>query len=401
MVKKGADKIPLLFGWFIILAMLPQFLGFNGSMFDTLYKLVAVGTLTFIMVLKYNSGKISMFSIFYMLVSVINVSGTVLINNVSFFTEITALVTELLLLYILYEGVKDKFLTTVDAIHSFYKVIAYFMLVASIYNMIIHFNSLLHITSLTLYSSENMSSFFDNKNTYGVFLIFGSLAASILSINLKETKWSVFTLIFLINELMAMCRTAVLITSVLIVASLFISRGKKIKDAVLLTMVVAVVLILTKSVGVVNNFITNNLFSDTDSLEARNKLVECMLPLIRGKQFWFGYGNTNASSLALRFTGNRYYHNTYLKNAIVGGVINFALQILVILKSISYGFKCKKYDKNIGNLCLVSTMVYLIYAGVEAVVLLDTPVVSIMATMFIVSMPILFYNALSNEKSEL
>lgn len=401
MIKREKEKIPIYFGWFVIMAMIPQLLRFNGSTIDTLYKLVAIGILSALVVRRNNLWKVSRYFAFYLFGSVIGAIGTIVVNSNGVAGEMMPLIIEIILLYILYEGIKNESGISIDNIFSFYKIIVYFMFIAAVYNMIIHANSLIHMTSLSVYNSEEISSFFDNKNTYGVFLIFGSLAATILRINFKQTRWSIFTILFLINEMMAMCRTAIIISLVLISISFIINSDKKIRSIIVLFVLIAVLTIICNTNTEISNYITNNMFGSTRSLNSRTGFIENMLPLIRGEHFWVGYGNSNASKLAVQYAGNFYYHNTYLKNMISGGIVKLFLQMSLVITSINYGLKCRCYNRNIGNLCIISTAVYLIYAYVEAVVLLDTPVVSIMVTMFIISMPVFFYNALVYEKDVL
>ena len=255
------------------------------------------------------------------------------------------------------------------------------------------------ITSLTVYSTEDICSFFDNKNTYGVFLIFGTLAAIILKIVLKQQRWVAIAGLFVVNELMAMCRTALVLSMILIIISFLIDKKTRFQGFIALIFFIGLTVVLVRHNESAEYFLTNTLFGNYSSLEARNDYVENMLSLVKEDHFWFGYGNSNAMKLAAEYTGNAYYHNTYLKCLISGGVVKLALQILAIMLSIKYGLKNRVYNKTLGNLCLLSTCIYVIYSFVESVVLFDTPVVAIMTVMFIISIPILFYNASIYEKN--
>lgn len=398
MDKKRKETIPRYFGIFIILAMLPQLVGFNGFAIDSIYKLLILVWL-FIMTTELKTvGRVSYFTFVFIIFGVVGTIGTFAVNNTSIIEELYILLIGIILSIILVEStLKETTLRVVD-IEVFYKIFVYFVLVAAIYNMIIHFNSLLHITSISVYSAENVCSFFDNKNTYGVFLIFAVLASTILRIISREKRWLIFSCVFLINEMMAMCRTAIVLSLLMIAISFLTDKRKRIRNIVVFFgLLIFITIILANNVAI-NEYVFNNLFGSTESVDARNSYVESLLPLVKGVHFWFGYGNQGAAELAVQYTGNVYYHNAYLKELMMGGAIKLGIQIFALATSFKYGLKCRKLQKTIGNLCLLSTIIYVIYVFVESVILFDTPVVAIMAVMFIISMPILFYKSLINER---
>lgn len=398
MNKKRKKTVPYFFGIFIVLAMLPQIIGFNGSMVDSMYKLLLLAWLFIMTLASKNIGKVSYFTLIFIVVSLINTIGTLAINNISIVSEVYVFLIGIILSIILVESaLKENTLRFFDVL-VFYKIFVYFMLIAAIYNMIIHFNSLLHITSISVYNSESICSFFDNKNTYGVFLIFAVLASTILNIITREKLWLVSSGIFLVNELMAMCRTAILLSLILIAISFWVDESKKIRNAIVFSLLIITVVATLNTNDFVREYVLNNLFGSTKSIDARNSYIEALLPFARGAHLWFGYGNRGALELAAQYTGNVYYHNAYLKELMMGGIIKLGTQIFVLLTSFKYGFRCRKLKKTIGNLCILSTIIYIIYVFAESVILFDAPVVAIMAVMFIISMPILFYNSLIYER---
>lgn len=395
--NESKNKAPIYFGVFIVCAMLPQIVGFNGSVVDNAFKFVLIGILTILMVERDHIRKVSPYFCFFVLVSFIRGIATIIWNEAGIGSEIQSWIIEVLLVYIFYECVLHIQKIRKADIILFYKIFVYFMLIAAIYNMIVHFNSLLHITSLSVYNTDAICSFFDNKNTYGVFLLFGSLAAIILKILLGQQRWAIIAIIFVVNEMMAMCRTALVLSLILIIVSFIIDPNTRVQGIIVLIISLVTVGILINKNASINNFFVNTLFGNSKSLEARNDYVTNMLPLSRGMHFWIGYGNEKARTLAVQYTGNMYYHNTYLKCLMSGGIVKLVLQISAIFLSLKYGLKNRLYSKKIGNLCLLSTVIYIIYAFVESVILFDTPVVAITIVILIISMPILFYNTLIYE----
>lgn len=389
MIREYRGSIPYLFGVFVILAMLPQILGFNGTLIDDVFKIVLIGVL----ILKVSNSKFSRVTLFtgiYIILSFICTILIIICNDCSITTEVVNLIISILLVYTLIEAPQNTYSTSIDEIMSFYRLYAYFMTVACVYNMIINFNSLIHITSTSLYTSEAVSSFFDNKNTFGAFLMFGVLASSVLKILTKEKRWSLVSVVFLINEIMAMCRTGIVLSVVIIGLSFFADKQHRIKRIILLLILLSVVAMILSVNSKMNTFIFGTLFGSQTSMDARNRYVENLLPLAKGVHLWVGYGTSNALSLAQQYAGNQYYHNGYLKLLMSGGVFKCFQMFIAVAFSINCGFKCLRTDKSVGILCLISTAVFLIYNFAEAVLLFDKTVIAIVAVMFIISMPILF-----------
>lgn len=393
-------KTPTYFGILIVAAMLPQIMGFNGSTLDTVYKIVLITLILFLVNRNASFFIVSKYFAFYLFAKIICCCAVIIINDTSIRAELQSVIVSVLLLYLLYESAINVRNLQIENIEKFYRIIVYFMFAASLYNMIVHFNSLIHLTSLAVYNSENICSFFDNKNTFGVFLLFGVLAATILKILTNEVKWILFAGIFLVNELMSMCRTAIILSLLLIFISFFVNKEQRVKSIFLAIGIILAILLILHNNDSVSNYIFNNLFGNSNSVDVRNSYVENMLPLAKGAHLLFGYGESNASLLAGQYTGNQYYHNTYLKELISGGIVRLGIQISGIILSFFYGIKCRGYNKTIGNLCLLSTMVYLIYSNVESVSLFDSPVVGMMAVIFIISIPIMLYNSLVRMDTE-
>ena len=399
-MRGGLQKtIPYYYGVFIVLALLPQVLGFNGTIIDDVFKIALIGILLYRTSSLCRIRRVGAFTSVFLFVSIVDTLGIVIINDISILREGMNIIISILLVFVLVEPSLKTIYNEKNDILIFYKIYVCFILMASIYNMIVHYNSLFHITSLSVYNTNNICSFFDNKNTFGVYLIFGVLATTILKVITKQNKWSFISIIFLLNELMAMCRTAIILSVIMIVISFFVDNRNRIKNTTIFMCILFIALYLIFKNQTINRFIFETLFSSTTSLDARSGYIDSLLPFAKGTHFWFGYGNDGALELAKNYTGNSYYHNGYLKVMMSGGIIKLALELIAILFSVHYGKKCRRFDKCIGNLCLLSSFVYVIYIFAESVVLFDKPVVAIMAVMFIISMPVMFYNFLSNKGS--
>lgn len=391
------NKLPVYYAFFIIGALFPQIIGFNGSLLDSVWKIFIVGAISFFSHMDFL--KISRFGAIYIAILIFNQLGILIFNDEEIQSAAINLCMSILLLIVFFEYPKQIENIKLSNLLCFYKIYAYFILIACLYNMIVNFNSLINITSISVYGSEDICSFFDNKNSFGVFLMFGCLAATIMRYYSKEKKWLIIIVIFIINELMAMCRTAIIISVACLILSFVLSiNGISLRRILIVTCFIAAVTFVIAENEKINEYIFGNLFGSTKSLETRQNYVDNMYGLIRGIHIIFGYGTANAKKLAYEYTGNHYYHNTYLNIIISGGLINMILFITIIFHSIKQSFNIVKKNVSSGMICILSLMVYLVYAYVESVILFSTPVIAMVATIFVVSMPTLFGKSIFNKK---
>ena len=396
--KTTRERLPQYYAIFIVASLLPQILGFNGSALDTIWKLLVVGSLILMAHKSFTS--YSIYSLAYIFISLICQLCTVIFSNESLSGLVINTVFTALMIIVFYNYPSQVKRISLDDILLFYKIFVYFIVISCLYNMIIHPSKVMTITTISVYGSEDICSFFDNKNTFGVFLLFASLAAVILKYYTKQIRWTLLLGLIIINELMAACRTALVISFALLVASLLISKsGITVKRVIVTILVIILIFALLNNIGVFHTMF-EELFSSEDSMEERNNYITSMKPLIKGIHAIVGYGNDTAPRLAYQYTGNRYFHNTYLYILIVSGIVGLLLFASVLFISIKTAIKIGRHDKATALLCALSYAVYLVYAYVESAVLFDTPVISMVATIFVVSMPSLFLKAFSSKTHE-
>ena len=114
----------------------------------------------------------------------------------------------------------------------------------------------------------------------------------------------------------------------------------------------------------------------------------------------FGYGENKSSYLAFQYTCNRYYHNTYLHIMMIGGLVKLAFFVIILIYVLVTIGKLCRLDRQAGYMCFATVAAYLVYATIESVILFDTPVIAMLATVFVVSIPHLFLNAAERRMEE-
>lgn len=393
------NKTPTYYAILIILALIPQILGFNSTVIADVWKAVVLFAILVLISIKSRRITLTMIGIFYILFFVsINAINLIVDTNVGISTVIN-FGTGVLLVYLFFDcPIREKNISEDDVL-KFFKIFSLFMFVACIYNVIANFNLLLNITSISIYGGNATSSFFDNKNTFGVFLIFGTISAFYLKVIENKMRWLLLMIVFLVNETMAMCRTAIVLTFVFLIVSFLIGdkKTRKIRILMLVGLIIFALIFYNTSSGLYG-FINNNLFGNTNSLDTRDGYVNNMLPLANGIHLFFGYGIEQSRQLAYRYTGNIYYHNTYLHLLISGGLLRLAFFVVGVLHSLLNVIKLRKMNRQSGNMCIVTIIAYLIYASVESTILFDTPIPAMLATIFVISIPRLLLNAETNNR---
>lgn len=382
--------LPLYYGIFILAAVFPQVIHIYGGSIDSVWKILVILFLLYKTINLKKISRISKTTFYCLFILSFSYSLTLACNFNSFNYSIDKLVIPFLMVYLFLELPQRVSNIPVDNIFIFHKIFVLFIIFSCIYNMIVNYTALLHITSITPIGAGRIHSFFDNKNSFGAFLFFGNVAAAFLWIYTNDTKWFFSTLIIFLNLWMSMCRTAIVLSLVLLFIS-YVLVEKKPKWMKVASYLV-VLLILFCSIIFYDNIIDlfNNFFSSTRSLDVRDQYIDNMMPLLDGYHGVVGYGTWQANNLAAKYAGNQYFHNSLLKIFISGGLLYFIFYLFVVLVSFKNCISCcfNNWRFGVFNLCVI--IAYIIYTFFEAITIFEPPVLSMVATLFVVSFPILF-----------
>lgn len=399
MMKQSThDNLPKHYALLLICAFLPQLVEGNDLLKLALKVIVMLAFC--VLILAGRLSKITLSAACLIIVLVLSTMISYFANDGSFVSTVVMLGISCVTILFFYDCALRCYGLQKWDVLSFYRIYVYFIFVSCIYNLIINFDALLNLNSLSLYDGRGIRSFFDNKNTFGMLLMFGVLATTILQQLSRKKHWFFISLMFLVNEMMSMCRTAIVISVLLITVSFLADRQKFRKKLLVFLVVSCAVALVVVALPQVHSFVTHSLFGDVVSMEKRNEYVESLLRNIRGMHIWVGHGDVNAMKIADRYTESTYLHNTYVAAYVAGGLVRVAFLLWCMGISLRYSLRLRKLDVREGNLCLVSLMVYAIYSFSEAVMLFDSEMISMTVTAFVVSMPIMLYRCnLASQKS--
>lgn len=386
------NSVPKLFALLLMAAIIPQWI--DNDIISTVLKILII--LLFYILIRYVSItiRLSSFTMVYFPLYVINVLIAYFIYGGGLFPIIQSLVISFVTLRLFYDIPQSIGVITEDDVLRFYKVYSYFILLSCVYNMIVNYSSVFAISTWRIYRGIEIKSFFDNKNTFGVFLMFGVLASSILQVREGSKRWRFIILVLLYNELMAMCRTAIIISLIILIASYFADRKSRVKRIAFISLLSLAVVYVLMSSGFFHNLVFDTLFGNLDSVDSRNALISALLPHLRGSVLFTGVGSQRAGEMAHYYTGNQYIHNTYLAALVTGGIPRLSLLIAAVVVSFIYSRRIAMIDKSCSSICLMSLIAYLVYGFSESVILFESPVVSMTSTIFVISMPMLWFTTI-------
>lgn len=276
----------------------------------------------------------------------------------------------------------------------------YILLISSscLYSIITEYNNILSIFSGVSAYSVDISSFFENKNTFGVFLFCGIIANTYLNIFQRKKMYNYLNIIFLIFLLLIGSKTALISSLVFLVLYWMFREGKK--RAFYLRFIASLSILMT----VYNNlFISNHLNTNSvyfESYLARDNLAKAVLNIVDNWSFIFGYGE-DVTNIIMKSQGiNPYFHNSFLSIFVTGGIVKVLIYILLFIWSLKKYTTLKKYNRQVYLVANFSLISYFIYSFGEAFVLFDTTAISFLLSVYVIIIPILILNYYKNKEEE-
>lgn len=242
----------------------------------------------------------------------------------------------------------------------------------------------------------NTSSFFDNKNSFGIFTYFSIVAGLYLLINCKHKALTciclaaeVFTLII------TFCRDALLATGVFgiaLIILLIVERKVLINDKTRKIIIFIASLLAVSGICVIIGMIANE--------EFKNFIMGAVLRVDRGNtgrtEIWkeaiskfnktsinfilgIGYSELNAG-------GNSYLHNSYLEIFVTGGIVKCLFYIFIIYIGIKNLFFSKERNliKAFSKAVFVS---YFAFAYYESQIIFELGITPFLFMLFMYILP--------------
>ena len=271
----------------------------------------------------------------------------------------------------------------------FVKAFIALMLYAVAYSYITETDAVFSVLTNKNVYKNMISSFFDNKQTYGMFL-FVAMIASVYGYALcKKTIYVIWGLLFSVNLFICCSRTALFaaLAFVLLIIILLFKSNRKISLAILGILLCAVVVIV--AVPRLRNFTFDVLFDTESTMNARNNIWTYAFQAMTGIKAVVGYGEANAEAAIASAVGARYNaHNGIIQVLLTGGVVKLLLYICVMGKSLASVLRIARHNRLLSSVLLAAIISVFVFSMGEALVLLDTSSPCVVASILCVAFPI-------------
>jgi O-antigen ligase len=287
-------------------------------------------------------------------------------------------------------------LTSLSDIKWFVNAYILFVLFACLYSIIFDLDMILSCFSVTSAYLTNFSSFFDNKNTFAIFLYTG-LIACVLQYSLTRKKRFILYSFIVFSFLLITFSRAGLYSAMVFMVAYSVLDFRNNKRLCLFTVVAMLVIGAIVFTNPVTREITLNLIIRPETgLANRDTIWADALRLVHGWQMLFGYGEGFVSAIMQKNTGNMYTHNVLILLLLSGGILKLLMYICVLGFVLKKMFYIYRVNSKLGSVVIASLISLLGYSMVEATVMLDTSAASLVITLFNVVLPLLLFNYCRN-----
>ncbi len=383
--------------FYLFFALLLQILGIDakGNLLDTLWKVIVI-SFTLLYVANYTEGKIEQSLILPVLFYIMGQMLAMLflpsnfasqIGLFSSFANIAVIIAMLFLLFSLPNTCRS--FCVKDAI-SFYKAFLLLVFYAVLYNLIVNPQAVFGFMNNDTAYSNMISGFFDNKQTFGMFLFMATMCCVALFVLENKTKYLYFTVFFFLNLFICLSRTALLACVAFLIAIMFLmyNHNRKLFKGVFGFCIIAILLVLF--VSPLRDFLYGVVFDTEATMDARKDIWAIAFEQLDGAAFFVGFGEGSVSAVLENEINAQYSHNGIVQVLLTGGILKLILYVFILARSLKCYFTIRKHDKTLGNLFLSMFIGLFVYSMGESIVLFDTSMPCVAATILVVALPSCF-----------
>ncbi|MGV3055332.1 O-antigen ligase family protein [Streptococcus hyovaginalis] len=273
-------------------------------------------------------------------------------------------------------------------------------------NLLLNYKEILSISSLTNSYVAEFSSFFSNRNTFGVLMLITIISNKYLIESSYYKFANLFQIFFFVNLLLTFSRTS--IAGALLFYLLFyyfnyvrynykIGLSKALSIILLIFIVALAILFMLTNDFIINRL--NILLFRIDNLESgsgRFDVWRSGFEIGTSNNFVFGLGRYKALELKEKFYHNslNYFHSIYIEVFVTYGLIGFTMLIMYfrhIIKKISHS---SFFGKNITYSSIFSFMFICLF---ESTTRFSIGYADTISLIFFFSIPILIGNMKTDE----
>lgn len=287
-----------------------------------------------------------------------------------------------------------------------------FLVLCGFYSIVFEKDTILGLFSADNPYYFNVHSIFEDKNTYGKYLLGGIMISCYLA-SQSKIKWQFSLTAFLFVCLITTLSKTPIMAAIVFFALLFIYYVfvRFERNLVLNSILLGLSLVLVVYLGClltipalqvlpindkIFHYLTVSVFqSGIGTVDSRVLIWNAAIDLLSGWHLFFGYGEKIASSFLLGNTTvfinypNQYFHNGLLQVANIGGLLYLALYFALFVYLFVVYFKIGKIDKDSRFVFFAMFITFCIHASFEEAILSSTSVYSFILSMVLIVAPIM------------
>lgn len=248
---------------------------------------------------------------------------------------------------------------TEEQLLGFMKKITILAFIACVYNIISNASGIASILTILSSYSVSFSSFFPNRNQFGIFLLIAIISNLYIINKEKKKRNSLLQMFFIVNLALTMSRTSMI--GVMVVYFIKTILDYRIYKETLRTflgkMIIIIIVIISVMVTLNNERLMNTidrLYIRSDTLESGSGRIDVWkngLNILVDNNILIGVGRFNAIELNHQIYNSElnYFHSMYIETIVTYGCVGFIAFVCLIYKIVArirYGEMNWKY-KNI------------------------------------------------------
>lgn len=300
----------------------------------------------------------------------------------------------------------SKFSITKKDINQFLQRLVILGLFSVALNIILHFNDFSMIFVADNSYNLVFSSFFPNRNQFGIFMLIITISNTMLYKFNRENKYLVYGIIFIVNLFLSMSRTSMLGLFVFLVVFIFNEyiKGNKIKfyidkkTVIILFFGIISLIILLLSTDFLS--VINKMFIRTETIKSgsgRFDLWNDAFSIVMNNNLFVSVGRFTAINLnQLLFNSDlNQFHSIYIEKFVTHGLVGLIWLIVLLfmmLKSIIKLPDCLK------SVLLASFISFLFISLFETTTRFSIGYADAMSTIFFFSFPLICSNCSDDYK---
>lgn len=379
-----------------------QIIGYDakGSSFDTFWKAMVIGIVMAFVVIK-NKFKLANHMtvplVIYYIINLIAIATKPDYMGGTWATVIVdvAVISAMIYLFFAFPStLKDNEYYDLD---WFLKAFIIFMIAATLYNVVKNPSSVFGFMNNTSVYSNMMMGFFDNKQTFGMFILMAVICSCFEYAMTGKTKYAFLIVYFSGYLFVCLSRTALLAGVVFLLLAAVLSFRYNSKFFILIFAMGVIALAAARFIPQLKSFI-DNVVLDTDvTINQRNTIWEMAFSALKGVHRWVGYGDGMTTNVLRTMNTSKYAHNGIVQVLLTGGYIKLVLYAVVIIRCLKAIFYIRKFDALLSNLFLATIISIFVYSMGEVIILYDTTAQSVAATVLCSGFPIMFESYFRNK----